>query len=367
MRIYQILGAECPDPGQALLDLAGISAFNLYLTTTFDPLLERALNDVRYQRESGTQVFAFWPGAEGVDLPAPRRQLAGTHVFHLLGKVSHAPEYVVWEENVLNFLYELNKKMPVRLGSDLKKHGLLLLGLQFPDWLVRFFLGASLQLSLSTPQVSTYIADRHDFTPGSLVLFLSAVNGDIQVVQQEPIAFCAELARRWKKRHPQVTAPTKLHLPPITDQMPKGAIFVSYAREDEAAAASLVAGLEVRGCTVWYDRQRLQAAQNWRHTLEDEVKERCSLFLSVISETTQATRESYYHLERGWAVGRAEHMADGEEFYIPVVVDTSAIPPMREPRAFCDAQVTRLIGGVVEPKFVARILELQRRAMGGPP
>src|SRR5580704_6710350 len=43
-RIARILRDECPAPGQSLIDLAGISAFNLYLTTTFDPLLQMALN-----------------------------------------------------------------------------------------------------------------------------------------------------------------------------------------------------------------------------------------------------------------------------------------------------------------------------------
>jgi hypothetical protein len=366
LRIARILRDECPAPGQSLLDLASISAFNLYLTTTFDPLLERALNDVRYSRESGTKVFAFSPEAECTDLPWPRRELPGTNVFHLLGRVSSIPEYVAWEEDLLDFICALNKQMPVMecLGRDLKEHGLLLIGLEFSDWVVRFFLRVSKQQPLSTPQVQAYIADRDDFAPGSLVLFLSAVSRDIRVVHHDPIAFCAELAKRWNARPQAQSAPTRLHLPPISAAIPPGAIFVSYAREDEAAAASLVAGLQAGGCTVWYDLQRMQAGENWENALEDEVKEGCSLFLSVISNTTQATRESYYHAERNWAAERVQRMADGEVFYIPVVIDMSDdFPPLREPRSFRHKQATRLIGGVVTPDFVARIRALQQKAM----
>ena len=148
--------------------------------------------------------------------------------------------------------------------------------------------------------------------------------------------------------------------------MPRGAIFISYAREDEAAAANVVRGLQAAGCIVWYDRERLQAGQHWHNSLEDEVKKRCGLFLSVISRTTEATRESYYHLERNWAAARAERIAHDEEFYIPVVIDDSPLPAAREPRAFHQIQATQLPGGAITPAFAERLLGLQRKAMSAP-
>ena len=63
-RLARILRDECPAPGQSLLDLASISAFNLYLTTTFDPLLQKALDSVRHGGAGATSVYAFSPGAE---------------------------------------------------------------------------------------------------------------------------------------------------------------------------------------------------------------------------------------------------------------------------------------------------------------
>jgi hypothetical protein len=333
-RIARILRDECPVPGQALLDLAGISAFNLYLTTTFDPLLQQALDAVRYGGTSTTAVYAFSPEAKTKDLPDRCRDLSGTTVFHLLGRVSSMPEYVVWEEDLLEFMFALNKHMPLmeRLGRDLKDHGLLFLGLHFSDWPVRFFLRMSKQERLSTLRVHrAYLADGPgDFPPQSLVLFLGAVSRDIHVMRQDPIAFCSELARRWKAKHPVEQSASRQLLPATTAEMPRGAVFVSYAREDEAAAAALVRGLQAAGCSVWYDRERLQAGQDWRNSLEDEVKKRCGLFLSVISRTTEATPESEYHLERNWAAARAERRAHDEEFYIPVVVDDSLLEATRD-------------------------------------
>ncbi len=362
-RLARILRDECPAPGQSLLDLASISAFNLYLTTTFDQLLQKALDSVRKGGTSATSVYAFSPGAKTKDLPARRRDLPGTTVFHLLGRVSSMPEYVVWEEDMLEFIFALNKHMPVmeRLGRDLKEHGLLFLGLHFSDWLVRFFLRVSKQEPLSTPRVHrAYLADGpEDFSPQSLVLFFGAVSRDIHVMRQDPVLFCSELARRWKARHPDREDGTKLSLPATSPEMPRGAIFISYAREDETAAAAIVRDLQNAGCTVWYDRDRLQAGQDWHNSLEDEVKRRCGLFLSVISRTTEATRESYYHLERNWAASRAERIAHDEEFYIPVVIDDSPLAASREPRHFQHIQATRLTGGAVTPDFAEWVLGLQ--------
>jgi hypothetical protein len=155
-RLASILRDECPPPGRSLLDLASISAFKLFLTTTFDQLLQRALEHARNDGGSAPSVHAFSPGALNKDLPARRRDLPGTTVFHLLGRVSPMPEYVVWEEDMLEFIIALDKHMPAmqKLALDLKEHGLLMLGLHFPDWLVRFFLRVCKQEPPSTPRAS---------------------------------------------------------------------------------------------------------------------------------------------------------------------------------------------------------------------
>lgn len=363
-RLSRILRDECPPPGQALLDLASVTAFNLFLTTTFDPLMQQALDLVRYNGESRTSVYAFAPEAEGTDLPALRQDLPGSNVYHLLGKVSSIPDYAIWEEDMLEFIFALNKNMPKYLGWDLKKHGLLLLGLNFSDWPVRFFLRAAKQEQLSQLKVHrAYLADSGgESVSDSMVLFFGAVSRNIHVMREDPVAFCAELARRWRARHPESSHQIRrLSLAP--KEMQRGAIFISYAREDEAAAATLVSGLEQFGCDVWYDRQRLQAGENWHNTLEDEVKKRCGLFLSMISTTTESTRESYYHQERHWAASRAERLSPGEEFYLPVVIDATSLQPAREPRIAHQSQAVRLLNGEVTELFAKRVLALQEKVL----
>src|SRR5690349_17703295 len=59
-RLHRILRDESPPPGSALRDLAGIPAFNLFLTTTFDRLLENAIDAIRFGKEFAAELAARW-------------------------------------------------------------------------------------------------------------------------------------------------------------------------------------------------------------------------------------------------------------------------------------------------------------------
>ncbi len=60
-RLHRILRDEPAAPGSTLRELAAIPAFNLFLTTTFDRLTERAVNDARFGGAERAQVLAFTP------------------------------------------------------------------------------------------------------------------------------------------------------------------------------------------------------------------------------------------------------------------------------------------------------------------
>lgn len=365
-RLQRLLRDEAPEPGIALRELASISAFNFYLTTTFDSLLEQALNTARYGGKPFTQRLSFFPEAALKDLPVRKAELSRATVYHLLGHASPSPEYVVWEEDALEFVCALHQHLPVmeKLARDLKEYGLLVIGLNFSDWLVRFFLRITKQSRLSDSRTNTEVLAVGPSAPGSenMVLFFGGVSRNIHVIECEPAAFVLELSRRWREKHPVVEDSGEF-TPPPEAEMPGGAIFMSYAREDEEAARTLKAGLERHGCIVWYDRERLKPGGNWHNNLEDEVKGRCSLFLSVISRTTEESPAGYFHQERNWAGEWQAMFSEGEEFYVPVVIDDSELATRREPRSFRKVQVTRLPDGEVTHDFgehMRRLMEKRR-------
>ncbi len=56
--------------------------------------------------------------------------------------------------------------------------------------------------------------------------------------------------------------------------------------------------------------------------------------------------------------------SEGEEFYVPVIIDDSALATKREPRSFRNVQVTRLLQGEVTDEFGKHMRQLmdKRRA-----
>ncbi|MBV8141082.1 MAG: toll/interleukin-1 receptor domain-containing protein [Verrucomicrobia bacterium] len=371
LTLFQILQRkDLPGPGSTLRDLAGIRDFDLFLTTTFDRLLEQALNEAWLGGRGKIQAYAFSPSAKNKDLPDTSQDWAGTRsawtpiVYHLLGQVSSIPNYVVWEEDALEFVCALNQQMREmhNLASELKERALLILGLNFSDWLVRFFLRIAKQRRLSQrdQERTEYLAEgRPELLPKSMVLFFGALTKSIQIVQCDPVKFAAELAGRWRERHPDAGRERMLSPPPPS--MPRGAIFISYAREDLETVWKLKQGLEEGGCVVWFDLERLKPGDYWPAELEDEVSKRCSLFVSVISRTTETEFEAYYHMERGWAAARAGKFSRGEPFYLPVVIDESPFEFLREPRLSQIVNATRAPGGVLPSEFVAHVCAVQQR------
>ncbi|MBV8451139.1 MAG: toll/interleukin-1 receptor domain-containing protein [Deltaproteobacteria bacterium] len=366
-RLARILREKCPAPGGALHDLASIDPFNLYLSTTFDPLLERALNCVRFDGAEATRTQAFFPGAANKDLPARRTELSGVTVYHVLGKMSVAAgEFVAWEEDLLDFLCELPRHLSTdvmkHLSSDLKSHALLLLGLNFSDWLTRLFLRVSRQDPLSRVTLASWLADGPPGTVAqSMVMFFGGVNRSIKIVECDPAAFVSELVSRWRERHPTPVGSAAFG----TATGPRGLAFISYVREDENAARSLADGLKRYGCEVYLDLERLGPGINYHFQLEDQVKKYCGLFLSVISPATErALGDNYFLRERYWASQRAEGYSDAErsEFYLPVVIHPVRPSEIRqEPRIFSGCQWNHLPCGVVTPTFGSRVADLQRK------
>ena len=118
----QLSEFKLPEP---LLKLAAILPLKLFVTTSFDPLLVHALNQVRYGGQEKTQVLTFSPESNK-DLPGPVEQLDRTTVFHLFGNLSAVPDYAVTDEDVLEFMHALQSKTtrPEKLFDALVKQNL---------------------------------------------------------------------------------------------------------------------------------------------------------------------------------------------------------------------------------------------------
>ena len=71
------------------------------------------------------------------------------------------------------------------------------------------------------------------------------------------------------------------------------AVFLSYAREDGDAARRIAQALRSFGLAVWFDQNELRGGEAWDAKLRTQIRT-CTLFIPVISATTQARSEATF-------------------------------------------------------------------------
>ena len=141
------------------------------------------------------------------------------------------------------------------------------------------------------------------------------------------------------------------------------AIFLSYAKQDAEAAASICAALRAAGIEVWFDQSELRGGDIWDAAIRRQIKT-CALIIPVISANTQGRSEGYFRLEWKLAIDRSHLMAQDRAFLIPVVIDDTQEGDERVPDRFREVQWTRLPNGVATPVFVARMAKLLEHETG---
>ncbi|MBL8351028.1 MAG: toll/interleukin-1 receptor domain-containing protein [Burkholderiaceae bacterium] len=360
LRLHQLLKDLDLAPPQALRDLASIDAFDLVVCVSFDDLMARAMDEVRHDGEPRTEVVAFAPN-RSADLAQPRATALRSTVYHLMGRISSAPDSVICDDDRLEFLHALqdDARRPQLLFDELRDSHLLLLGCRLPDWAARFFLRTARGERLSSPgSVCTeIIVGREAAADTSLVSFLNAFRPSARLLAMDCEDFLAELARRWRDAHPSREAPPLREAAPDARGPRDGAVFISYSRHDRQAAARLADTLQAAGVDIWFDRDELRPGDAWALSILRGIQN-CSLFIPVVSQNTQREDRSRAYFWREWnmADDLALGMAPGERFIVPVVIDETDPYGARVPLRFQGSNFTRAVAGEVPAGFVAEIV-----------
>jgi hypothetical protein len=371
VKVREIMNEAAFAPPRPLVQLAEIvgsgpdaRGFLFFLTTTFDTFLEDALKAVRFGGSQAPDSIAYAPN-DIRDIPVPVARLERPLVYHLLGRVSALPTYVISEEDMLEFscAFQSKETQPKLLFDELERHSLLLLGrVSLPGWPI-LLLRTARRRRLSNPRDDFEILASNSGNPDS-VAFLRRYSSSTEIFQLGgAVEFVDKLWRLWKERHPETPAPASpAPASPASapaGAMRKGDVFISYAREDLASVRALKEGLEAAGFGVWFDFDRLGAGDDYDLMIRDNIHN-CSLFIPVISANTEARSEGYFRREWTYALDREKGIFSGVPFIVPVVVDGTREPVAVPPR-FRDFHMTWLAGGAVSPEF-ARTLAAAKRS-----
>ena len=350
-----------PEP---VLQLAAIP-FQLFISASFDSALARALNQKRFGGKAKTRVLANAPN-EVQDLPGDWNSTETPIVYQLMGKLSATPAYAVTQEDVIEFFHSLQSEThrPAQLFSELSNRNLLVLGTRLSGWLTSFLMRMSKRQRLSANDSTDYVADDTVTNDKNLVLFLERFSRGTEIYRDtDPIAFVGELFRRWVEVHPEaaqtIVSPAVVAVP---RQVQPGCVFLSYASENRTAVQKIKDALEQNKVDVFFDRDQLQAGNNWDAKLRRNINE-CGLFVPLISKETLTDDDRYFRIEWRAALARTQAMSFDPEhaFLLPVLIDDTPLKHPALPPEFAVPQATSLPGGDPTPGFVQRVVQLYRR------
>ncbi|MBX3679110.1 MAG: toll/interleukin-1 receptor domain-containing protein [Rhodocyclaceae bacterium] len=326
-RLYRVVNdildqIDAP-PGEALRALASVRDLRLFVSTSFDSMLARALDAERFGGARQTRELWFAPNQSTLEQQAnaPAPAAGETVVFKLFGQASSMPQYALHDEDVLEWLHALlsgTARLPDWLGAKLRDSPLLFLGCRTPDWLGRFMLrmASNARLSLSAKQF--FIVGSGIGSQPALTDFFRTYCGTtrVQVLEADANSFAIELAARWKARTPEAAG-----TPAAAESAAEhGSIFISYAREDIDAARCLAGAIRELGGDVWLDERRLQPGDRWHDEILRGIRREARLFLPLISKNTEAREEGFVFREWAEAVERAQGIPR-RRFILPLVVD----------------------------------------------
>jgi TIR domain/SIR2-like domain len=317
---FDRLPVSVPEP---LRLLARIPAFRIFVTTTFDPWMERALVEERFGGTPRQLSIGYSPG-EAPDLTDAQVNSQEPLVFQLFGRVSGAPQYGVTEEDLLEFVHRLQARPPKNLCDALRDHHLLFVGNSFSDWLARFFVRTARGDRLSAPHgKEIFIVDDELRRSSTMTSFFQGFCWETNILAENtPVEFVRLLHEKWFERH----SPAEPALSASALQEPakpaSHSIFISYAHEDFEAAGRVRDTLDQLGLNVWMDRKGgVEAGDLYRAKITHDIWH-STLFIPLLSKNAQRRMESFFREEWDDALRRMRRFkGSSRAFIIPMVID----------------------------------------------
>jgi hypothetical protein len=357
---FDRLPVSVPEP---LRLLARIPAFRIFVTTTFDPWMERALVEERFGGRPRPLSIGYSPG-EAPDLTGEHLSSQEPIVFQLFGRVSAAPQYGVTEEDLLEYIHRLQARPPKNLCDALRDHHLLFIGNAFSDWLARFFVRTARGERLSSPHgKEVFIVDDELRRSSTMTSFFQGFCWETNILAENtPVEFVRLLHEKWFERHPPA-GPTLLVDAPQEPAKPAShSIFISYAREDFEAAGKVRETLDQLGLNVWMDRKGgLRAGDLYRAKIMHDIWH-CTLFIPLLSKNTERRTEAFFREEWDDALRRMRRFkGSSRTFIIPMIIDDLDLSAARDiPDEFKEIHTSAAPQGILTNDTARRIQQITR-------
>ena len=337
---------EWPTP-EPLKQLAAITHFDLFVSTTPDSLLEQAINQVRHAGKARCRSFAYCKKEKVVDLPDDFQPEENPTVYHFFGKLNPMNDFAVTDEDILQYAHRILSRdfRPHNLFDQFREKRLLTLGCSFPGWLTRFFMVAAKGDELFTGGVPGLLADDLSCQDRELVGFLERKKTNVYS-QGSAAKFVGELHTRWMAKFGQIAKPAnptvagEEGLPP--DMAPES-VFISFRSEDRAIARDIAKRFRDAGIDVWFDETDLEPGDSYKSKIANHIF-KCFAFVPLISQHSISNDPQpwFYRFEWKRAIEAAEFRFNSNKFILPLVIDDTSPKNEAIPSQFREVQISQL-------------------------
>lgn len=283
-----------------LLNLLQTKCFRIVLTTTVDPYVELAMEDV--WGKDGFRVLNIYD-IENDDLKPNEQQsdefneLQPT-LYYVFGKAdtdNRRNKFVLSENDAMSlipkwFSVERPKELLKYIQAENRK--ILSVGCKFDDWLFRFFwfiLRGEVN-NLSNGQVA--------------VEFKEEDHKLVKYLQQENIKLFMDARSFMKEAASKIESAIQIN----NLSRKSGGIFISYAHEDKYLALPLFYKLSDQGYNVWID-ERLDKGREYDVRISKAIN-CCKIFMPILSTQVMNDLEkenSRYYRDKEWHIAQIRY------------------------------------------------------------
>lgn len=311
--INQVLIKVKKRPSDLLLRLLGTKKFPFVITTSFTSVVENAMNQVWGEGAVNVLQFRNDPGRDlkiGEGDVQSEKQMNEPTVFYMFGKYSEEKNrYVVTDVDMMEFCksWLAGLKTPRVLTEAIKSRYLLVLGNNYSDWLFRFIC-YSLRSSAEGLRSSLMVNDNMD-DDNPLIQFLNRLE---TFIQKDPEFVVKEIEHRILEREARNMAGQQ------KSQAYKTDVFLSYSRNDETIVKKLYELLSKRGLRVWYDRNDIKEADNWRQAIIGGIRS-SRIFVPVLTSNIENEIMEIHEYRTEWKEAASiSNKIGGRTFIVPI-------------------------------------------------
>ena len=287
-----------------LKELLSIRQFPFVITTSFTPIVEDVMKEVRGE-DLKVLKFNNNPSTNndisgGTDMRKPT-------VYYMFGKVGDtANRYVLTDTNMLDFCSSWlsdSTRRPKNLVNELKNKYLLMLGNSYSDWLFRFIWYSIREKN--GPKEGLYACEEVD---DELSQFLER---NSTFLKENPAEVVREiktlLAKKIKDNESTRFNSVEQHVD----------IFISYSRSDAHIAESLYKELSKQGKRVWYDKNNITSGGRFMEEINRGIRS-ARYFIPIFSKNIEREKNDSHVYRNEWDIAEQVAISLGRKYIIPI-------------------------------------------------